>query len=389
MPRSVPVLGRIVPADIVSLLVIISGFLGYIYKIRVNWRLWSFLAVIVLFSFGVLASKNAFGTLIEVIILLFLWSFAVITIDLIDSRKKFYKLLNLIILSAFFTSVICLWDLTTAFTGLPQIVGRTLESRIPAGTFKNSGQQGAFLLAFIAVEFSILFSSLSKHFSNKRLVFIKMTTFITLVCIIFNMKVASLLGLAVSVLLIIILKRRFSYLFYLSVIAIFIFQAFTHLSKNENRITKRMIYKYNTRVASAYGDYDNSVGSEWMRSNYGAALKAFKQNPILGSGIGGFASLYHKSEVHNTPLKLLGETGIVGTIGALIFIFSLLTLFSQSKKKNDFTNFLRLFSIMMIGCSVNWIYTYPFRKRFFWILIIVAFTAYRLSKQGHSQLKAR
>ena len=386
MPRSVPVFGRIVPADIISLVVVVLGLLAFVNKLKINWRLWSFLAVILSFSFGLIASGNTLATFIEIVILIFLWLFSIITIHLIDDERKFFSFLNLIILSAFFTSVICLWDLTTVYTGLPQIVGRTLESRIPAGTFSNSGQQGAFLLAFIAIEFSILFSSISKYFSKKRLLFIKTTTFITLICIVFNMKVASLLGLTVGVGLIIFVKRKFSYLFYLSIIAIFIFFVFNSLSKTENRITKRMIYKYNTRVAAAYSDDENSVGSEWMKSNYGAALSSFKRNPILGSGIGGFASIHHKSEVHNTPLKLIGETGLVGTAGALLFIFSLLSLFTQSKKKNDFTNFLHLFFIMMIGCSVNWIYTYPFRKRFFWILIIVAFSAYRLSKQSNSQI---
>lgn len=57
-------------------------------------------------------------------------------------------------------------------------------------------------------------------------------------------------------------------------------------------------------------------GDKGRMFHYLSAIKVFRDNPLLGSGIGGFHAITHQAWPHNFVLELLCEMGIVGTIMA-------------------------------------------------------------------------
>ena len=85
----------------------------------------------------------------------------------------------------------------------------------------------------------------------------------------------------------------------------------------EVSLIKRVSYKFDARVVK---NVNNESDNDFIQENFGAAFVAFNDRPLIGSGLGAFHGVYSSHEVHSTYLKMLGETGIIGTIGYVIFI---------------------------------------------------------------------
>lgn len=376
------VVGRMTPSDFV----ILTSFIVFILfgkKIKFNRVTNSSFFLLICFSAGLIFTKNLTQTFVELLAHLFLILTFLIFIQVFTTLKDFKHVILTFSVGSFLASAIGIWDLSTVLTGYPEIVGLGLDRRLPSGTFRNGGQAGAYMLISFSLLFALLNSKLIRQFSKKEKAVILISCLFSLLYIFFSAKIAAFIGIAIGIFLYIILNRKFQSLIYVALFFGILFFSFKYLLKSENKITSRIVYKYNTRIKNNLeSDEENSREMEWMEGNFGTALKVFAKYPIAGSGIGGFQRIYHINEVHSTPLKLLGEAGLLGVFGYLLFMSSVVLMFMHKGKfkKNQYNDYLRRLFPLFLGCLVSWGYTYHLRKREFWIMISIIFLVKELSK---------
>jgi len=111
------------------------------------------------------------------------------------------------------------------------------------------------------------------------------------------------------------------------------------------------------------------------------ALRLLKSYPLVGVGIGNkIAYSQKKTEIHNTYLKFLAETGIVGFIGFLsIFLFPLWAMMTCKTARFNKLIYLGFF---LIFAAMN----YPhmlFRQRWVWFFMIVSFILAKVANEEY------
>ena len=94
---------------------------------------------------------------------------------------------------------------------------------------------------------------------------------------------------------------------------------------------------------------------------------------------------YERHEVHSTYLKIIGETGLLGIVPYLLFLFFTLSmLFSKKIFVQESSGIHPWFAFLMelrpfvIGWLISWGYTYHLRKREFWIAFAMISIVYKL-----------
>ncbi len=101
-----------------------------------------------------------------------------------------------------------------------------------------------------------------------------------------------------------------------------------------------------------------------------ASLEAWRESPVFGIGYGSFVALAHRwtpfqeSEVHNSYLRLLAETGVVGLVLVLGFYFYLLKLaWRRRRERLGAALFWAMASFMFFSMGVD-----ALRMRNFWLM---------------------
>lgn len=127
-------------------------------------------------------------------------------------------------------------------------------------------------------------------------------------------------------------------------------------------------------------------------------MMAFRDNPILGIGWGGFVkSAYSPTghEVHSTPLRFLAELGLPGLLLYLTFLATLLTesarLFRRMRNTPYSASYLTL-AVSTWSLAVSNVYNRHITERTFWLFLIVLLTmhvfseTFSLAQQGRAAL---
>jgi len=109
---------------------------------------------------------------------------------------------------------------------------------------------------------------------------------------------------------------------------------------------------------------------------YIQSFELFREDPIIGKGIGSIFHLLH-SYSHNLFLDILTETGV---IGLFVFLFILINFFIKSYSLFRQGSLFRFLTIIFIcGFSLNMFSGYVWTNPFIWLPIAVAIT---VSKNG-------
>lgn len=138
-----------------------------------------------------------------------------------------------------------------------------------------------------------------------------------------------------------IMKR----MLYLLLVVSFLWITVTWFKENYSQAWIRM-----TDISSST---DNGRFELWESS-----ILAWKNSPILGTGIGGIrSSLGHVS--HNTYIQLLSETGVLG--GGL-FVMALISIMNQLRLIKE----KRIYFIMLIGVLLQILFLNALQNRCFW-----------------------
>lgn len=361
------ILRRIAISDIVGILIIIS----YLFKevkrsvqfprLVTNFILGTFF-LMGCFSLGVFVSQKFLYTIIELVAILFLFSIYRVAIEEFNTEKHFQILVQLIIGASLLVSIYGLVDLYFA------------ELYVSKSTFRNRGQAGTFMLYFCSIISAYTLSPFFEKHDKRQKNFIKFTLVLSIIFLISTLKLAATIGIFSGFIFFLLFKKKWKVLLGFSGVLAILY-IFPELFPNRF---------YNIFVYSVGAKIDLLKEGNFYYDHYTAAVNCFLDNPILGSGLGGFHKVYHSHEVHSNYLKVLATTGIIGTIGYIFFIYQILKLFrntSIQSQDNPYKKILASLFPFMIGCAVSWIYTYHLRSREFWLLMIFITICYSLASK--------
>ncbi|MCF6307397.1 MAG: O-antigen ligase family protein [Flavobacteriaceae bacterium] len=366
-----PILSRLTFADIFGALALVFG-VQYLFNglIKANKTtklyiigLWFVVLLFILMPF----SLNIGSTLVESLILLFLMFVSILIFYLLKD-KLMQTLLPTVINTTIIAAFLGFYDIAASIVGLPRLFDARNDGEVISG-FRNAGQAGAYFLVFLSLLIPLYYSDLKQQLSNRYQKRLGISIIISLVFLISTGKIAAYIGLLIGVVLFLLQQRKFKLLVNSSIVFIIMYIGFLNLGSIAPALNKRINYKIEARIVQ---NYEGTSTNNFFESNYGAAINAFFDSPLTGSGIGGFTGNYGRYEIHSTYLKMLGEGGIFVTILYIILMAVFLKLFKNIYTPNNpYGNYLRLMIPFVIGCLVSWSYTYHLRKREFWIMVAV------------------
>lgn len=248
----------------------------------------------------------------------------------IDSREKINKALGSYIFSCIIISLVSIFDYFKGI-GAPQPSSYGIKIRVES-LLENSNNLGAFFV--IAIFPCIMLLIYEKD--RKKKIFYLISSLLFLFNIVTSFSRNAWLGFAIGCLLIIVMYefRFFIPVAILGGASLFIPQIF-------NRIKE-------------FGDLSQNLSRIKL---WETAFYMIKDHPILGVGIGNFASLYDEYikkyrdlrycgykvfHPHNIFLKIQSELGIIGTIVFTIMIIFIIVKLRQLINREE-SNFYKLF----------------------------------------------
>lgn len=364
--------GRIAIADIVMLAMMGLMFFTRPHWIRVSKLGRAAIVMVLSFSLGIINSQAVQSSIVEWLVHMFSVAGFIVIYSVIvrQPTEERLAIATWWIRAASLVAVIGIADFIGPLIGVPSPL--TLVGAAPnvrgglVSTFRNTGQAGTFFA--VACVTAIPLQRAAGHKSRRMELGIH--TLILVLSVLLTVKRAAILGLAVGFALLILTDRGL---------------------RERIRSSVKIVLALLIAVSAAFWVHDTSAGfqsrfqrklapeaaanvEEFAAENIVAAAKAFADHPISGVGLGGVAGVYTpKYEIHSTYLSVPASTGIVGTLGYLLF---LVVLFQSVKNPRTgdpkMQVFGRVFRPLLIGLLVSFGYTYHIRKREFWITAAVA-----------------
>ncbi|WP_122900937.1 O-antigen ligase family protein [Acinetobacter sp. B51(2017)] len=254
-----------------------------------------------------------------------------------------------------------------------------------SGTFRNTGQAGAYFGLFLAI---LLPAFLSKKL-KPTIINISLFTIIIL-ALIFTFKRAALLGFF-SGLFFLMIVTSFSlnkydkkisvycaslFFIFLIIISIFFSWGIENIPGMQNRFES----KFNEDTVENFTE-------GFFAENLRVMISAFWDKPILGVGFGNISGVYSEVyEIHSSYMSIIAAGGVLGFIAYLYFMYMFFDSLKSKYISGDCKRYLYYFFPFFIGLIISWGYTYHLRKREFWILFmvisLVVLIGKKLSKKG-------
>lgn len=380
------VLSRFVLADFFGLAALIVFILQHgKFKASVPYQMaWLLVAG---FFIGITGSDFPITSFNEVIILLFLIAVSQSIFSIYTEQKNILLLFIALAWVNLIASTIGIYDSYFTSFGLPRIFKARADGEALSG-FRNAGQAGAFMQITLFMMYAFSRTELKNRFSVNNKLLLRISLIVGFVFFVLTGKVAAYIGGSVGILLYLIMKRRLSSFFTVLLLLAGLVWLFNELPTIAPQINKRIFAKVRTRILEPMEISDSRSkvnGTAFINRNFESALTAFYDNPLTGSGIGGFMGRYERHEVHSTYLKIIGETGLLGIIPYLLLMYFMLRMLFSKRIMVDESNdihpwfaFLMELRPFVIGWLISWGYTYHLRKREFWIAFAIISIVYKL-----------
>ncbi len=368
------VVGRVVWADLFGLGTVVLTFL--ILRPRLDLVSLSAICYVASLAPGILLSANLPLTIVEICIHIFLILVFVSGCELIRTHEDLMALFRTLAIATLLAAIVGILENSTSITGLPSLFPGDIRSYRGA-TFRNSGQAGAFFMIALSILIPLRFGSLARGISVSDRRLFEITILVAALCMIMTVKIGSIIGIIIGGIGFAIYKQKISFIVPVLLVLGLLYSQSSRLAELFPTTAKRIEDKVSTRLDIEKVSSDDG----FLAENYSAAFEAFVDNPVCGSGLMGFQGVYSKHEVHSTPMKLLGETGLLGCFGYLVFAFGALKSVARIRMAlpdNPYREYMELLLPFIFGCCVSWLYTYHMRKREFWILMIVVVVALKL-----------
>lgn len=373
--------GRLVFADIFGVAAISMVLLKS--KFRVDSIVIFYFIFIFCLFLGSIFSINTNKVLFEILIHTFLGLIYLSFITIFKTEKDFDLLIYIFSIAGLIASLVGIFDSIAFSLGLRTIVPiRTETITIGASTFRNYGQAGTYVMMVICVIIPYRLLGTYKNLGKFKRSVIDSAIVSCCIFLLIASKVAAIIGVLVGITLTIafqVFKRKSTSIVTFTIIMLslisFILLIDTYAPDVSDRVKNRVRIKLEGEMNEGSFTFEN----------WNLALKAFEDNPVFGTGLGAFEGSYSEYEVHSTYLKMLGETGLIGFAGYLLFVLATLKpIFSILRKKNincRYDEYVVKIVPFLVGCFVSFIYTYHLRKREFWIMLIIVSLACKLSRR--------
>jgi O-antigen ligase len=358
---------RIIYADWIGLFIVLLGVVT-LKKIKFSIEQFLYLAFLIFALFGVFTSRNPESGSIELVILAFNWVIALGLLHLMIN-SRYVAIADIVLVFLYATTLLAVAGLVKFFV-LPELFGHSPGGAL-VGTFRNTGQAGAFFGVALAILVPAIMSGLIER-RTINIVFIGVIT----TALMLTFKRAALIGFAVGLFLFLI-KLAFSgstkdkktaviFLAAAVFIAPLMYLVFQYSIENVAAMRWRFEYKFRD---DAVEDFSEGFFSD----NLNAAMAAVGDHPFFGAGLGNIIGQYtEKFELHSTYLSVLGNTGLVGLACYSIFMITwVVGIYRDAGKGSPETRFLSYVLPFIFGLAISWIYTYHLRKREFWIMFFI------------------
>lgn len=368
---------RVVPADLFALVLIALSIVLAVKNglVSVSKMYLAFVPILVMFALSNIFAQNQFKAWFEFLIILFSFVNAVCITYLLSklSDKQFENFCRGYFWILLVLGTVFLLD----FFVFPSLVGGPNLNGGLTGTFNNTGQAGSYLSVHLVLCLALMFSGL-----GPKSIIYKIVIFILLVCLVFTVKRASMVGLVIGIALLTLQfllssskkEKLFAVYVILSaaiLIAVGLF-AFGWAFENIDGVSRRFDRKINANSVSDFTD-------GFFGDNLKAMMAAFMHNPVIGVGQANVNGRFFDYEIHSTYMKIVATAGILGSLAYTYFAFSFLRrLWSVRAMKlaSQYSAFLYYVLPFYLGLFVSWGYTYHLRKREFWLLFAITVFCY-------------
>jgi len=322
---------------------------------------------------SIFLSLNAKSTLVEVLIVLYL---VLLSASIIYAFKNslISMLFPLIIYTTFITSFIGLYDLVARNVNLP-VIFNMASKEVGISGFRYFGQAANYIFTMLTILIPLRYSNYYKILEKWPRKFLSITILLGVIFLCTTGRISIIISFVIGIVLFILLnpnkKGVTLAITSLGLLGIF----WVVITLYMPRLKQRIKYRVESRVTNRV---QGTSESDFVIDNFKGAINAFSENPITGSGLGAFVNNYSKFEVHGTYLKVLGETGIIGTISYFVFLlyFSGLLLKGIVNNKKTLNNFFKCLFPFMVANLISWSYNHHLRKKEFWILYAVIYIVY-------------
>ncbi|MGH0003987.1 O-antigen ligase family protein [Pseudovibrio ascidiaceicola] len=361
--------GRVSIGDLILILLIGLAFLMIMRnrgRIRITRHYLSILPLFAVFFISGTFADDQQGAYIELCVHIFAVLFSLALLNLMPTKMDvtFARQLTKAILFGSFLLALYGIIVLFFFPYLNPVVGGL------AGSFRNTGQAGNYFLAFSTIGLAAILSGLiPRTFLNASMVLT------LLLALILTGKRASLLGLIVGFLLLLLVlmvvsrkssDARVGSMFVISSIVIGVVVFFV-ISFSLSTVEGAM-WRFEAKFTKSGLE---NFSSGFYFSNLLAGFAAFSDRPILGVGLGNIEGIYHEFEIHSTYVALLATSGVVGFLGYFFFLYHIMRSVFILRWNNEMERFLVFFFPFIIGQAGAWMYTYTVRKREFWITMFL------------------
>src|SRR5690606_12340739 len=199
------ILFRITPPDIAGALAI--GFYilsGRWFKFKKHWYISTFIVALLI---GGLIGLNITQSLIEVLILLFLFMLFMVLIAHFKTEDGLKELIYYFAWAGLLASVFGVYDFVSGFIGTPRIFPARTQGEILSG-FRNAGQAGAYALVVLTVLIPVRVSKLFDFFNKKEKKIIRISLVSTIIFLLLTGKIAAYIGFAAGIIIFFFLQRN-------------------------------------------------------------------------------------------------------------------------------------------------------------------------------------
>lgn len=287
------------------------------------------------FSMSTVFTKQHLASLTGVSIFLLQVSLFLVIRSGITERWHNFAIIKYLLITSIFVSSFGIFQYYFVSYMHPDWLDHNLYKSIPKRAFStlyNPNVLGSYLIIIVSLAAAGFPISAKKSF-NKILTVLTLVT--ATLCMVLTFSRGSWLGLAASVLVILLFGRKKRYI--LSMLAVAALLAVPQYQYILSRI--------NLDIMTS----DSSNVYRWYLWKF--AVKTFLENPFFGGGIGSFgffvpshfqAPGYLVSHAHNIYLQLLAETGIFGFVAFLGYILWSIYIAYKINKHSQFAQTRRL-----------------------------------------------
>lgn len=381
--------GRLTLGDLAGLLVIgvfvsrLATSRHHRFHLPLEYRV--YLPLLFVFVLGAAFAQYPIRALFELLILVFSLVVSVVLFNLHASTEPEATARNLLQMLLYAGGVLATVGLVDFFLWPSLLPG--YENGL-SGTFRNTGQAGAFFGMYLAVLIPGFLSGLIRAVPLN----VGLLSSIVM-ALVFTSKRAAAIGLIVGLLILGLRmmsstsKRDKKYgtvlVVGIVVLAPLAYLAFQWGLENISGMAWRFNKKFNQ-----YTIDDFSYG--FFIDNLNAMKTAFSMNPIIGVGLGNVGGIItDKYEIHSTYMSIVAYGGFLGAVAYSLFMGTFTWRLITALKRNVFGRYLGYFLPFLFGLLVSWGYTYHLRKREFWIIFFVVTLIARFARKTHVTSVAR